>query len=513
MPKISAKIREILATFVPTGRATLVNHANDPVAIAPYVGADKIHAILRQAESGDPGQLFALYRDIILADSHTQAEFSKRKLALLGDSLSIQAEDIGPNVENPCIKHCEDMIHHTKGWFAALNHLLDSCLWPVSVVEKVYRRSRTPGLEYELAELVPVPATLLDYTTGDMRIRRTDENGNILAESDHIDPDRYIIHRGHLLNTPDWWGGPMRSIIFWWLLGAMDRDWWGRFLERYGSPFLVGKYDQADDTSRSILERAFGLSQKLGGLVISRQTEVEIKQAASSESGDSYEKFLTICQREKSKLILGQTLSAEAQSTGLGSGVANSQEAVRQDIRQFDSMALSHTIRDQLFRQFLRINRIKGDVPRPVWGAESPKDAAATGELLAKLATANLQVSDDSLPTISERLGFTIERTNRANPMPGVLSLSAIAPDLKKVAADAQDANDAISRNATAELSQAWRGAYAPVRNVILSSSSPEEVEQRLQALYADFPTQRLAGLVEEALIAFAANGTIARSN
>ena len=47
-----------------------------------------------------------------------------------------------------------------------------------------------------------------------------------------------------LTSVPDNWGGPMRSIIFWWLLGHMGRDWWARYLDKYGSPFVVGKYDQ-----------------------------------------------------------------------------------------------------------------------------------------------------------------------------------------------------------------------------------------------------------------------------
>ena len=90
----------------------------------------------------------------------------------------------------------------------------------------------------------------------------------------------------------------MRSILFWWLLGVMDRDWWSRFLDRYGSPFLVGKYEQTDDQSRTTLERAFSAAVKIGGLVVSKDTDVEIKQAASQSAGEAFEKFYTISRRE-----------------------------------------------------------------------------------------------------------------------------------------------------------------------------------------------------------------------
>jgi len=129
----------------------------------------------------------------------------------------------------------------------------------------------------------------------------------------------------------------MRSIVFWWLLSVMDRDWWARALERFGSPFIVARYDQADDKTRSKLEIALSMATRLFGVVVSKETEIELKEAASSQSGDAFDKFHTVCQREKSKHILGQTLSSEAQGTGLGSGVAKGQSDVRNDIRQFDA--------------------------------------------------------------------------------------------------------------------------------------------------------------------------------
>ena len=111
----------------------------------------------------------------------------------------------------------------------------------------------------------------------------------------------------------------MRSLVFWWFFGAMDRESWARFIDRYGSP--LGKYDQADDESRTVLERAFNQATKLFGVVISKETEVELMQASAAPTGEAFEKFHDIACREKSKLIVGQTGSQNTKSTGLGSGV------------------------------------------------------------------------------------------------------------------------------------------------------------------------------------------------
>ena len=48
-------------------------------------------------------------------------------------------------------------------------------------------------------------------------------------------------------------------------------------------------HDQADDDSRIILQNAFSLASKLGGIVISRQTDVELKEAMSKSGSDGFE--------------------------------------------------------------------------------------------------------------------------------------------------------------------------------------------------------------------------------
>jgi len=353
-----------------------------------------------------------------------------------------------------------------------------------------------------------VPYHLLDFSTGPLRIEGVDPNSGYPDGTYYFpDPIRHIVHRGHLLSLPDNWGGPMRSLVFWWLLGTMSREWWARFLDRYGAPFLIGKYDQEDDASRSVLERAFSFAVKVGGLVVSKETDVDIKQAATGSTGDAYERFLTICQREKSKLIVGQTLSSEAQSTGLGSGVANMQSAVSDDIMALDAMLLGETLRDQLFTQLLAINRIPGQAPKISWGAFSPEKHKALADLLVALNNSGIQIRDESLTVLSERLGLELERkVGAATP---TLPLTAFAVD-QQVALLADQSGDRLAAAAAPALAQGFRGSMAPVRRIIMESRSSDECEQRIREYYADWNPSKISGLMEEALEAYAANGVAA---
>lgn len=510
------RIGLVLRSFIPTSRITVMNPWTEQQSIANRLTASDLFDFIESAKGGDPRDLWAVYRDILVSSSHLQSEFNKRKLAILGDALAVKPRDkknaddvqaaaaVRLAIDNYRAPNPGDL--SSCPWLRFCSHLLDSILWPVAVGEKVFKPSSLPGLRYEIGELVIVPENLITYQsgpqdlTGLLKIRDLDRNGYIVGTNQIFDPARYVVHRGHLLSVHDTWGGPMRSLLFWWLLANMDRDWWARFLERFGSPFLVGKYEQGDDDSRSIMERAFSMAVKIGGLVVSRQTEVEIMQAASQQTGEAYEKFIDLANKEMSKLVVGQTLSSGQRSGSFGdAGRARNEEGVRQDIRVFDAMMLGQTLEDQLFAQFLKINGLAGRV-KLIWGGESSEDATALGTLLSNLSQAGLQLTDDALDTLSERLGFAVQRSQApAGPLLGLSSLSTVL--------EAHDAQDDIARAGAAELARAFRGSLAPIRKLIALSKSPADLENGIRSFYADYDARRQARLIEEALIAFAANG------
>ena len=367
-----------------------------------------LHAAIWNARLGDTRQLFAIYRDFLLGDPHIQGEFGKRKLAVLGDQLSVAPADSKNSKDQETADFVKKAIKGVKGWRTACAHLMDSSLWPVAVVEKVFRRE---GSGFMIDRLVVVPHMLLDFrgTTGSLRIRKQDEEGRPLEDFLEPDPERYIVHRGHLLSTPDQFGGPMRSILFWTLFMYMNREWWIRFLDRFGTPFPVGKFQEGDDGSRRILNQALSLSTRLGGLVVTRDTEIELHEA-NTANADAFKVFHEVACDEISKLIVGQTLSSKAKSTGLGSGVADLQAQVREDIRMFDAAMLLETLGDQLVQQLLDINGNMGDRPTMIWGSQSTADLKGKVGMIKDLAAAQIYPSDDALNTLSADIGFGLVR-------------------------------------------------------------------------------------------------------
>lgn len=454
--------------------------------------AARLIGIIDQAEGGSTEELFALYRDVIASDTHIQSEFAKRKDAVLGDTVAVLPWDKSDPYCVASKELCARVVD-SEPFTTLADWLLNATLYPVAVAEKVF--APAPG-GYRLARVVPVPYRLLDYSGGNLKISDADAQGNRLPTSREPDPARYVIHRGHNLPLPDTWGGPMRACLFWWLLKTMSRQWWAELLERFGMPFLKGKF--SDDAGKAILTRAFAMAQRLGGVVISKNTEVEIQQAASGDSSNSHERFIDVCNREISRLIVGQTLSSTAEATGLGSGTSSLQGSVKDDIRKKDARLLAVTIRGQLFSQLCAINFKSGPAPLVVFGSDSAAEMTALVGLVKGLGDAGLEPDDDAIDTISERVGFHVRRKASAPAFPGspfsLHALSAPAPHPPR--------DDSAS-----DLAAAFSGRYATLRKIIEESSSSADCLRRCKAWLAEHENAAASDILSDAMAAYSYKG------
>lgn len=462
----------------------------EPPSVIGGLDADTMHGILAEAEGGYVERLFMLYRDLMV-DSHLQGEFNKRKLAVLREEATFTPDDAEDPAAVEAATLVEDQWKRLKGKREALIHLLDSALYPVSVVEKVFKPG-TGGLRFELDRLVPVPHHLLDYREGFLRIRDVAPDGRLLNSWHAPAGTRYIVHRGHLLTSfPDKWGGPMRAVLFWFLFKTMNREWWARFLDRFGAPFIVGKYESGDDRSRSELAQAFSKATKIFGLTIPTGTSVDLVQSATAQAGDAFKNFHDVANAELSKLVVGQTMTTEASANGMSGAQANVHQGVRDDIKAYDALALAETLRDDLFDQLLAINGNFAMRPSIAFGGAAEADAQAVATLITALKQSGLEPDDEAIEYLSRLAGFRLRRSEGGG-LPFALS--------------ADDANLALAASGSAALSRALRQQFAGVSRAAGDSRSAEEFEREITALLSsgNGPT---AAVLADSLASFGANG------
>lgn len=500
---------------------TLTNQAlglNEPSFAASTMSVDKLHGILRNAEAGNTDELFALYRDMLAGHSHLQTELNTRKLAVLGHPWNFQPEDPKNPDDIRAAEAAATLLKCGSLLNPGANHLLNACLYPVALVRKSYKLAppNPLGLRYHLADLEPVNYHLLNFSDrGLLKIHDIDPATGTRQTSTHLASERdYIIHRGHLLTMlPDHWGGPMRAALFWWLFATQNRDWWVRFLDRFGAPFIVGKYNAADPKAKTTLASAFSAATRLFALVVSKETEIEVQTVSATSQGDAFHLMHQVANREISKLVLGQTMTSEAQAQGLGGSQALVHNMVRGDIKQFDGATLANTLLDQLVRQFFEINGLTGNVILTTGGA-SPEEIASQADLIAKASTAGLTLTNEGIAQFSRTCGLPFTRA-AAPLLPTPRDAFAAPPrrprDVTPLPAylPTNEELDRIAEAGAPALAAAFTGSLAPLRHLIATSTSATDLEDKIRTFYADYTPAKQAQLIEDALVAYAVNGTL----
>lgn len=491
-------LTKFFTNLLPRRHVTRWLDRHQPASTLPGLSVDRLGAAIRNAEGGDTRGLFAVYRDCVLADCWVQSLLGARKMAALKDALVFSPKDKSAAEDVAAAQFADRFFlsgynaadEEIDDWQLALATLLDGVLWPVAVVSKRFAPSRLAGVRWDLAGLKLVDPQLLDWGgEGCLRIAETGATGERLEQFHAVDPARYLKHQGHLLTVPGNWGGPMRAILFWWLFATMNRDWWVRFLDRFGAPFLKGSYDAGDDQSRTELEAAFAASSRLLGVVVSKETEVDVVSVqGGNATGEAFERFRNVARREIAIAILGQNLSSESAPTGMNSGTSDLQGAVLRALTDFDQGRLAMTL-GRTLRQWLVINGHFGAV-EVMFGGKPAGDVEKIGQAMAHFASAGLTVSDEALPELSAAAGFALVRTPPTTSGP-----AAVQP----LSADPFEVRPA----AAAALARQTRDDLAGMVRLL---GRPDQ-EARLAEFFARLDANQRAGLVESVLVAAAAAG------
>lgn len=129
-----------------------------------------------------------------------------------------------------------------------------------------------------------------------------------------IEPRKYLVPtQDSSYDNP--YGEPDAALVFWataFMQGGLE--FWVRFSEKYGSPWVIGKYGNNYDEAKqeTLLNNLYNMVQDAVA-VIPDNAQIEIIEAAGkSASADVFEKFLMYCRSEINIALLGQNQTTEA---------------------------------------------------------------------------------------------------------------------------------------------------------------------------------------------------------
>jgi len=459
---------------VPQKQTKFLSPRYEPSNISTTADVLGITEAIRLAESGDTQELFRFYRDVLLSDDHISGEFSTRKLAVLSQPLAILPEDKNNPDDVLLARAMLRAKNDCENWLDGMKSLMGShAIWPVTITERLYKpagepRPGEPNLNYTLRKFVPVNPQLVCFQWAYMmggvglgtasavqlgnlpdvahntvhrshhkshhrqnaytidleqwepyiKLWPIDEAGRIIYDvtnATYLDSKRHVVHRGHDLSEfRDNWGGPGRSLLHWWLFRQLGRNWFAKGMENYGAPWPVGYADATDPEAIRLLQEAFSVSKKIGGLVVDENSRVELKEAMVAGMANGYETFHNICNSAISFRITG--LKETKKPAGLNAGENRFQQNIREDVRVHDQMTLAETCKKQIAWPFRDLNNLRGDV-KFIWGGLSDADAKTFADLLYTMKQAGYQLTEESIAIANERTGLSWERSS-TSPMP-----------------------------------------------------------------------------------------------
>ncbi|MEW6648163.1 MAG: DUF935 family protein [Pseudomonadota bacterium] len=235
-------------------------------------------------------------------------------------------------------------------------------------------------------------------------------------------PYRFIVHTPHLKSGLPIRGGLARAVAWAYCFANFSLSDWVTFLEIYGQPLRLGKYDPLTAQSRSadieVLEAAVRNLGADASAVIPKDMMIEFIHSQARGNADLYEQLLRYLDARVSILVLGQTGTTEGTPGRLGNDTA--QQEVRYDILDADAGALGDTLSATLARWIVELNQ----GPRENWPTYTaqllePEDLDALAGQIAKLAP--LAPEGEGIPWswVREKWGIPLPRDGEAVLRPG----------------------------------------------------------------------------------------------
>jgi phage gp29-like protein len=211
-----------------------------------------------------------------------------------------------------------------------------------------------------------------------------------MTEGVEPQPFRFIYHRAKLKTGQPFRGGIARVVAFSWMCKAYTVKDWMAFVETYGLPLRLGRYDKAATKKDvSVLFRAVANIGTDAAAVIPKHMDIEFVQNTSGGgSHPIFENLARYVDEQISKAVLGQTMTTD---NGSSQAQANVHNDVRHDVAKSDARGVTGTLNRDLVVPAVLFNfgAVEG-FPKIQITVEEPEDITAKVDGVVKLADAGV---------------------------------------------------------------------------------------------------------------------------
>lgn len=286
------------------------------------------------------GRDISVYREI-LSDSHVGGCVRRRKAAIKG--LEWRITPTGNEKTDEILASLFDRLPVNQ----IINQILDAALFGYQALEVMWASEN--GLLLPI-EIVGKPQEWFVFDEDNRLMLRTKENRN-----GDIVPEKKFLLATQQADYMNPYGRADLAMCFWaatFKKGGFK--FWLEFAEKYGSPWLVGKYPR-NANAHEIDELLDSMEKMLGTAVAAIPDDSSIDMLESGSKGGSsqvFDDFLRYCKSEIAIALLGQNQTTEAEANRAS---AKAGLEVTRDIRD-DDASMVEGVFNQLLAWICELN-------------------------------------------------------------------------------------------------------------------------------------------------------------
>ncbi|MDO5631126.1 MAG: DUF935 domain-containing protein [Paracoccus sp. (in: a-proteobacteria)] len=434
-------------------------------SIASGLTPEKLAAILKAANGGDNRDLLTLAEEMEERDTHYASVLGQRKRAVSGIEPIVRAGGTDAKAKAAAVAVQE--LVAAPIFDDMIDNLLDALAKGYAVVQPIWNY----GAVWKPAEYRFEDPRAFQFAGDDLRIRDAE-----IREGRPIPPWSLIVHRPHLKSGLTVRAGLARLVAWTFMLKSYTLQDWAAFLEIFGMPLRVGKYDRgASAEERRVLLRAVRDLATDAAAIIPMGMEIEFIEAKGGSGNAVFGAMAEYLDKQVSKAVIGQTMTTDEGSSRSQSEI---HDEVRLDIRRADAKQLGTTVNRDLIAPFIAFN-FGPDVAAPVvsWPVEDPEDVKEFTEAVARVVPLGQPVA---VVDVAAKMGIRVPEAGDAIlRVPGTLVADAPAHVARQIAGCCPGCGTTHRASATpppeddplvAEALAEWHLDMAPIIDPILQA-------------------------------------------
>jgi len=434
------------------------------------------------------GQSIQVYRDL-RADAHVGGCVRRRKAAVLALEYGIEQK----NADARVVEFVEQML---SGWKIdrIISEILDATLYGYQPLEVTWA---VEDGHHVILDVQGKPAEWFGFDE-ENRLRFRDKDagpeGLIVADEKVL-----VARQDASYDNP--YGVADLSRCYWPTIfkrGGME--FWLKFTEKYGSPFLIGKHPRATPQDEAdLLAFALEAMQSTAVAVIPDDASVEILEAGGKgASAEVFDKLLRWCRSEVSIALLGQDQTTEADTTNAS---AQAGLLVAEDIRDADKRLVESVINEAI--AWVVGRNFEEDAPRfSMWEPQDlGKVRAERDAILAAMPGGPVFTDEYLMREFGFEKGDLGERSQPGSGFnPG--GFPAFAEQHAAPAPDQAALDDAIDALAPEALQGQMETLLQPAIRAVRQAKSESEVLGLLAEAYPEMPEDDLVATMQRLFFA-----------